>query len=110
LVIDYISQPATFWRSDVVKQIGPFDEGLHYSMDYDFSLRVGRQYRLWVLNDYLASFRIHSASKSASISSHFNTDLSIAQRYTQSRFQVGLHRLHNQLIIFSYLCLAKTRK
>ena len=110
LVIDYISQPATFWRREVVKRIGSFDESLHYSMDYDYSLRVGKQYRLWVMNDTLASFRIHPSSKSSSISDHFNTDLSIAQRHTRSGFQVGLHRLHNQLIISMYMILQKNNK
>jgi glycosyltransferase involved in cell wall biosynthesis len=107
LVLDYISQPATFWRRDIVKRIGSFDEGLHLTMDYDYSLRVGKQYKLWIINDYLASFRVHDASKSAFIHDHFNEDLSIAQRYTRSYLQIRLHRLHNQLIISSYLLLQK---
>src|SRR5512136_340290 len=55
LAIDYISQPATFWRREVIQQVGPFDEKLHLTMDYDYSLRVGSRYRLWVINDTLAS-------------------------------------------------------
>jgi len=110
LVIDYISQPATFWRRQVVERIGPFDETLHYSMDYDYSLRVGKEYQLWVMNDTLASFRIHPSSKSGQIEDHFNTDLSIAQRYSKSGFQVGLHRLHNQLIISAYSLMQKGSK
>ena len=105
LVIDYISQPATFWRRQVIERIGPFDETLHYSMDYDYSLRVGKLFKLWVMKDTLASFRIHPSSKSGQIEDHFNTDLSIARRYARSGFQVGLHRLHNKLIISSYQVL-----
>jgi glycosyltransferase involved in cell wall biosynthesis len=105
LAIDYISQPATFWRREVIQRVGVFDEKLHLTMDYDYSLRVGSQYKLWVINDTLASFRVHSASKSASIIEHFNEDLAVAQKYARSKFLVNLHRLHNQLIIFSYLSM-----
>jgi hypothetical protein len=86
----------------VIERVGPFDEKLHLTMDYDYSLRVGSQYRLWVTNQALASFRVHSASKSAAIRAHFNEDLAVAQRYARSKFLVDLHRLHNQVIIFSY--------
>jgi GT2 family glycosyltransferase len=105
LAIDYISQPATFWRREVIERVGPFDEELHLTMDYDYSLRVGSQYRLWVINQALASFRVHSASKSAAIRAHFNEDLAVAQRYAHSKFLLNLHRLHNQLIIASYLSM-----
>jgi len=102
LVIDFISQPATFWRRDVVKQIGPFDEDLHLTMDYDYSLRVGKQYKLWVLNDYLASFRVHRTSKSEQVREHFDEDLSIAKRYSRSRLLINLHSFHNSLIVAAY--------
>ena len=97
----------SFWRSQVIQQIGPFDENLHLTMDYDYSLRVGKQYNLYVLNEYLAAFRVHPASKSEEVRKHFDEDLAIAQRHTRSGFLVGLHRLHNQLIIFSYLRMQK---
>ena len=106
-VLDYISQPATFWRREAIEKVGPFDEKLHYSLDYDFSLRVGKDFKLWVLKDYLAAFRIHPSAKSRLIHDYFNEDLSIAQKYTRSNFLVGLHRLHNQLIIFAYTKMNK---
>ena len=63
-VLDFISQPATFWRKKVFDEIGDFDDELDYAMDYDYSLRVGMKHKLWVVNKYLASFRIHPSSKS----------------------------------------------
>ena len=102
LVIDYISQPATFWRKEVIQKVGYFDENLHFSMDYDYSLRVGKCYKLHFVNNYLASFRVHPASKSGLIRDHFNTDLSISRRYANSTFLVRLHALHNALIVAAY--------
>lgn len=103
LIIDYISQPATFWRRQLVHQVGLLNEDLHLAMDYDYSLRIARHHKLWVINDYLASFRVHSNSKSTLIREHFSEDLAVAQKYTRSGFILNLHRLHNQLIVFSYL-------
>ncbi len=101
-VIDYISQPATFWRRSVIDKVGLFDEDLRFSMDYDFSLRTAQHFSLWVIDAYLAAFRIHPDSKSHLIREHFNTDLSIASRYTSSGVLRRLHRLHNALIVTLY--------
>jgi glycosyltransferase involved in cell wall biosynthesis len=106
LVLDYISQPATFWRRELVERIGPFNEALNFSMDYDYSLRVGQHYKLWVLPDFLACFRMHRDSKSKYIADHFGTDLEIAKRYISSPLLGHLHALHNALIIGIYRLLA----
>ncbi len=108
LVIDFISQPATFWCKNVINRIGSFNENLHLAMDYEYSLRVGKLFKLWVIDDYLASFRIHEASKSALITNHFSEDLFVAERYARSHLQVALHRLHNYLITFYYLRMQKS--
>jgi len=106
LVLDYISQPATFWRREVVDRIGLFNETLNFSMDYDYSLRVGQHYKMWLLPDYLACFRIHGDSKSKYIVDHFATDLKIAKSYINSPILGHLHALHNALIIAIYRQLA----
>lgn len=102
LVLDYISQPATFWSKDLIANIGPFNEGNHYSMDYEYSLRTGSEYKLHYINDYLANFRVHSSSKSSNIRKLFNSDLSTANAYTHSIIFRALHRLHNEMIITIY--------
>lgn len=37
-----ICQPAAFWTAKIADKIGPFDEQLHYAMDYDYWLRIDR--------------------------------------------------------------------
>lgn len=102
-VVDYISQPATFWRRDIVHQVGFFDERLHFVMDYDYSLRVGRYCKLWVLHQPLADFRVHVNSKSTTASSAmFGDDLQIAARYTNSKFLLRLHALHSAVVVMIY--------
>jgi glycosyltransferase involved in cell wall biosynthesis len=107
LVLDYVSQPATFWRRTVIEKIGLFDENEHFSMDYDYSLRVGQHFSLQVLDTYLAAFRVHPASKSRLVREHFDTDFAIAKRYTRSRILRGLHWLHNVLIVSVYRIQSK---
>lgn len=102
LVLDYISQPATFWRRTVIERVGLFDENEHLAMDYDYSLRVGRHFPLWVIDSYLAGFRVHRASKSTKIREHFESDLAVAKRYAGSKSLCKLHSLHNAIIVAVY--------
>lgn len=103
LVLNYISQPATFWRKEVVDRIGEFDEALRYTMDYDYWLRVGQHYRLWFINEYLTAFRLHPSSKSgSSTEAQFAEDLETARRYVPHPVFARLHTLHNALIMAVY--------
>jgi glycosyltransferase involved in cell wall biosynthesis len=102
-VLDFISQPATFWRRQVFKKVGPFDESLHYALDYDFSLRVGQHYRLWTTSQYLASFRIQPGSKSSlKLEIHFAEEYAVLKRYLEAPFYLGAHALHNKFIVSVY--------
>jgi glycosyltransferase involved in cell wall biosynthesis len=105
-VLDFISQPATFWRRQVIDRIGKFDESLHYAMDYDYSLRVGEYYKLWTVPETLASFRVHPASKSTlSVGVHFDEEFQVLKRHTTSPAYLHLHAIHNQLITNIYKLL-----
>jgi glycosyltransferase involved in cell wall biosynthesis len=109
-VLNYISQPATFWRRQVIETVGYFDEQWQYAMDYDYSLRVGQHFRLWFLDEYLACFRIHPTSKAgASAHAQFDIDLEIAGRHVSSPLLIRLHALHNAMIVAIYrLLMART--
>jgi hypothetical protein len=97
------SQPVTFWRRKIVVEVGFFDESLHYSMDYDYWLRVGKKFKINVVNDYLASFRIHSASKAgASANKAIDADFGILKCHTNNSLLIFLHKIHNALIVFAY--------
>ena len=111
LILNYISQPATFWRRDVLATVGEFDESLVYAMDYDYWLRLARHYRLWTVDDYLASFRVHPASKAgSSASAQFDSDLSILRRHADSRLLALLHAAHNAAAVAVYRVLLRDSK
>jgi glycosyltransferase involved in cell wall biosynthesis len=68
LMLDnYIPQQTVFIRRDVWDAVGPFDAGLHFTMDYDFWLRAcaGGHYPCRQNRTY-ARFRLHPESKTES--------------------------------------------
>jgi glycosyltransferase involved in cell wall biosynthesis len=42
---NFIIQPATFLRREVIEQKGMPDEALHYIMDYEYWLRIGKDFK-----------------------------------------------------------------
>lgn len=62
-----ICQPAAFWRRRVIDRIGFFDDALHYAMDYEYWMRLHRAGGLLAhVPDFIASSRVHSATKTLS--------------------------------------------
>ena len=103
LLANYIIQPSTFWRRELLEKIGYFDESLAYVMDYDFWMRAIKIVRPVVLKDTLSSFRIHSESKGGSqYVKQFADEVRVVKRYTKNPILIGLHWLHNQMIKFIY--------
>lgn len=58
-----IPQPSAFFRRSAVDAVGPLDESLHYSMDYDFFLRLTRLRPALMLPRPLAVATIHDDAK-----------------------------------------------
>lgn len=106
LVTNPISQPATFWRKNVVEEFGMFDKEQHFVMDYDFWLRVGRKSPPAILEQYLAGFRVYAASKtSSSFLRSFRQELEVARKHSASRPLIALHWLNYLAISAAYLAL-----
>ena len=61
---DFIVQPAAFWCAALWRAIGPLNESLHYTMDYDLWIRAAQKTSLHYVNRPLAEERIHPATKS----------------------------------------------
>jgi glycosyltransferase involved in cell wall biosynthesis len=105
LITDYISQPATFWRANVMNEMGYLDESLHYVMDYEYWLRLYSKYPPVFIPEYLAAFKIHLQSKTTS-TGHKNVfieeERAVIQRHTNSPSLMLLHNLHRLLMTSTY--------
>jgi glycosyltransferase involved in cell wall biosynthesis len=101
---NFISQPAVFWRRDFGQQIGPLDASLHYTMDYDLWLRMGRVAEPVILRQILAQFRLHHASKSGKVNrEQFDEGYRVAKRYFNGdRSSQIAHRCHVEKIVWAY--------
>jgi glycosyltransferase involved in cell wall biosynthesis len=98
-----VTQPATFWRRSVHEQLGYLDESLHYTMDYDWWLRLNKLARPARLNRTLTAFRIHEESKGGSAyRAQFQEDLATLRRHNDSRVVGRVHAAHNAVIMGVY--------
>ena len=59
----YVCQPSVFIRADVLRDIGGADEALHFCMDMDLWIRIGRDHEIGFIDELLAQSRWHAANK-----------------------------------------------
>jgi len=111
-VANYINQPSTFFKKEVIKKVGLLDVNLRYEMDYEYWLRMKKYgYKNYYLNTPLSYFRIHSSSKGGvEFEKQFNEELKVAKKYCKSKFLINLHKIHNWIIVWVYKLIKKTNK
>jgi glycosyltransferase involved in cell wall biosynthesis len=63
----YIPQPATFFRKNVITE-NSLDKNLHFAMDVEFWLRLGKKHKFLHVNKLLAADRVHIKTKRLSSS------------------------------------------
>lgn len=112
LTENFISQPATFWKRELLTEIGYFNEDEHLCMDYDYWLRIGQQYPAGVIDQYLANFRYYASSKSGStIDKMFQDELRLARQYgKQYPASLLLHKVNHYKVVWIYTLLARLRR
>ncbi len=105
---NYIVQPSTFWRRELLDEIGFFDERLRYCFDYDFWLRALLRHPLHVTPRPLSLFRVHKGSKGgAEFARQFAEEHAVLGRYAPGKPLLALHRLHASLIVFAYWLITR---
>ena len=92
-------QPSVFWRRRLYERIGPFDESLHYALDYDYWLRASKVAVFQHAPERLSRFRQHDSSKSSGGWLNFiNEGYRIYDRYWQGSGYLA--RLRHRLFSF----------
>jgi glycosyltransferase involved in cell wall biosynthesis len=104
LRMNFISQPAVFWRKSFGESVGPLDESLYWTMDYDLWLRMARRCPPLLIDQTLAHFRVHESSKSrGGYREQFAEGYRVACRYTQGDpLSRWLHRWNIEKIVWGY--------
>lgn len=80
--IPYVAQPASFYRADLLRDVGLVDQSLHLSMDYDLLLRLTRAAPAVYVPHPLAGVRLHAAAKTSALTErHWQESLAVRARY-----------------------------
>jgi glycosyltransferase involved in cell wall biosynthesis len=102
---NWISQMGVFWRRSAIETVGLPRTDLYYCTDYDYWLRLGREWPGRFVDRYLAAFRWYSASKSgAGFWVQFREELDVARQHAGGRYrwQIFCHRLTFVRIVSVY--------
>lgn len=84
-----LAQPGTFWRRTVSDQIGQFEVGFHYRMDFDYWLRAALAgFLLCYVPGERAVYRLHGESKTVSQRATFVKDWEVIIRRLFGRYDL----------------------
>lgn len=61
---DYILQQSAFFRRAAVEDVGWLDESLHYALDWDLLIRLGKRFGLHYVPEYFGALREYPEAKS----------------------------------------------
>lgn len=112
LSINFINQPATFWRREIMEEFGLFNENEHLVMDYEYWLRIGKDFSPGIIESYLAEFRMYSQSKSSQqFRKQFLDEIRLARNFSnKNKFIIFLHYLNYYSIIIGYNLMKVLKK
>ena len=88
-VRDYIIQPSTFWTRQTWDVVGPLDENLTYSFDWEWFLRAEKMGVTFLpVTKYLSIYRLHEAHKTGMGGSKRQIELaSVYEKYAGNRYR-----------------------
>lgn len=103
IVDNMLPQPSTFWSRQAFKKVGSFDQNLHFTMDYDYWLRLAKYYRPHNLKVVLSAFRSQPDSKSETGRVEMMTEGDLVlKRHGATPIQLTLHKTHSAVVRFVY--------
>jgi len=87
---DYVLQQTVYFRKSVIDEVGYLDENLHWGMDWDLLVRIGKRYGLRYVPQYLGSLREYGEAKSFSGgAARFRELVQILRRHGKRRYPPG---------------------
>ena len=84
---DYILQQTVFMRKKAFDEIGMLDESLHFGMDWDLWIRIGKRFPVAYVPEYFGNLREYAAAKSFSGGlNRFNELVRIMRTHGERRY------------------------
>jgi glycosyltransferase involved in cell wall biosynthesis len=75
-----VAQPAAFFTREAFEAVGGLDPSYRYAMDYELWLKLGKRFEVAQVDDVLAAFRFHPASKTVAETAGFGAETIRASR------------------------------
>lgn len=112
LTQNFVSAPATFFRRDVLQELGGFDERYRISVDYDLQLKFARRGDPVVLDRDLACFRMVEGTLSMSgFETQFREHAEQARRHGAGHpVAVAVNQVMSRAIVWTYRGLQLARR
>jgi len=97
-----IPQPAVFWTPEVWRRCGPLNESEQLMLDYDLFCRFSREYRFHTVDQVLATYRMHSDSKTSSVTDEQRLEqaITVSRRYWGSPWSPQYWRIQASYLRF----------
>jgi len=83
-VYNFIPQPSTFIRKQVLTEIGLMDESLHYALDYELWLRATQKFTAVYVPQLWATYRLAIGTKTSYRLQMRREEYQVAHRYGRS--------------------------
>ena len=88
---DYILQPTTFFRKKIFDEIDLPDENLHWCMDWDLWIRIGRRFKIAYVDYVFANSRLYAATKTGSGGVKRLQEIAyVMRKYGKKRYPLGV--------------------
>ena len=88
---DYIMQPATFFRTEMLKRVGYLDVNLHYCMDWDLWIKLAAISEVKYIPELLACSREYDSTKtSTGGDTRLNEITGLLQKYSGKEKPLGM--------------------
>jgi glycosyltransferase involved in cell wall biosynthesis len=87
---DYILQQTSYFRKSTLDEVGYVDENLHWGMDWDLYIRIGKRYPIQYIPEYMGCLREYQTAKTFSGGGRrFRELASIMRRHGSQRYPPG---------------------
>ena len=96
LTTNFLMQPSVFLTKKAINRYGLFTGTSDFVMEYDMWLKIGKNKMPVFINKVLTKFRLEKDTKTSTNSTLLLIeDEKILKNYTNSKFTLFLHKLHN---------------
>ncbi len=88
---NYVNQPSIFINRIAYEKVGGLDESLYYELDAEYWIRIGKEFKAVIMEEFLSGYRWYDEIKTASgVFDRWMEMYKVRRKYTKKRLTPGL--------------------